>query len=116
MTAPMTMKSGISATRISTLITAWMPFFSGKDDQDERCSTGLYLVLGKLDKFYPDIKARIFCGDSFVSIDPNIVMEGLEQPFPKEWLAQVSIRSRKPERFKKPDKRSFRDLLEEAFL
>ena len=25
-------------------------FFSGKDDQDER-STGLYLVLGKLDKF-----------------------------------------------------------------
>lgn len=86
-----------------------------KDDQDER-STGLYLVMGKLDKFYPDIKARIFCGDSFVSIDPNIVMEGLEQPFPKEWLAQVSIRSRKPERFKKPDKRSFRDLLEEAFL
>lgn len=90
-------------------------FFSGKDDQDER-STGLYLVMGKLDKFYPDVKARIFCGDSFVSIDPNIVMEGLEQPFPKEWLAQVSIRSRKPERFKKPDKRSFRDLLEEAFL
>ena len=90
-------------------------FFSGKDDQDER-STGLYLVLGKLDKFYPDVKARIFCGDSFVSIDPNIVMEGLEQPFPKEWLTQVSIRSRKPERFKKPDKRSFRDLLEEAFL
>lgn len=90
-------------------------FFSGKDDQDER-STGLYLVLGKLDKFYPDVKARIFCGDSFVSIDPNIVMEGLEQPFPKEWLTQVSIRSRKSERFKKPDKRSFRDLLEEAFL
>lgn len=85
-------------------------FFSGKDDQDER-STGLYLVLGKLDKFYPDVKARIFCGDSFVSIDPNIVMEGLEQPFPKEWLTQVSIRSRKSERFKKPDKRSFRDLL-----
>lgn len=77
-------------------------FFSGKDDQDER-STGLYLVLGKLDKFYPDVKARIFCGDSFVSIDPNIVMEGLEQPFPKEWLTQVSIRSRKSERFKKPD-------------
>lgn len=90
-------------------------FFSGKDDQDER-STGLYLVLGKLDKFYPDIKARIFCGDSFVSIDPNIVMEGLEQPFPKEWLTQVSIRSRKSERFKRPDKRSFRDFLEEAFL
>lgn len=115
MTAPMTMKSGIFATRISTLITAWMPFSPVKMIRMKR-STGLYLVLGKLDKFYPDVKARIFCGDSFVSIDPNIVMEGLEQPFPKEWLAQVSIRSRKPERFKKPDKRSFRDLLEEAFL
>lgn len=43
-------------------------------------------------------------------------MEGLEQSFPKEWLTQVSIRSRKSERFKKPDKRSFRDFLEEAFL
>ena len=39
-----------------------------------------------------------------------------EKGIPKEWLAQVSIRSRKSERFKKPDKRSFRDLLEEAFL
>ena len=29
-------------------------FFSGTDDRDER-STGLYLVLGKLDHFYPEI-------------------------------------------------------------
>lgn len=90
-------------------------FFSAKDDQDER-STGLYLVLGELDHFYPEIKARIFCGDSFVPIDPNVVIEGLEQPFPKEWLDQVSVRSGKTERIRRPDKRSLRDLLEEAFL
>lgn len=90
-------------------------FFSAKDDQDER-STGLYLVLGELDHFYPEIKARIFCGDSFVPIDPNVVIEGLEQPFPREWLDQVSIRSGKTERLRRPDKRSLRDFLEEAFL
>ena len=85
-------------------------FFSGKDDRDER-STGLYLVLGELDHFYPEIKARIFCGDSFVPIDPNLVIEGLEQPFPKEWLEQVSVRSSLP---KKEKKRSFRDFFAEV--
>ena len=85
-------------------------FFSGKDDRDER-STGLYLVLGELDHFYPEIKARIFCGDSFVPIDPNLVIEGLEQPFPKEWLEQVSVCSSLP---KKEKKRSFRDFFAEV--
>ena len=85
-------------------------FFSGKDDRDER-STGLYLVLGELDHFYPEIKARIFCGDSFVPSDPNLVIEGLEQPFPKEWLEQVSVCSSLP---KKEKKRSFRDFFAEV--
>lgn len=85
-------------------------FFSGKDDRDER-STGLYLVLGELDHFYPEIKARIFCGDSFVPIDPNLVIERLEQPFPKEWLEQVSVCSSLP---KKEKKRSFRDFFAEV--
>ena len=86
-------------------------FFSGKDDRDE-CSTGLYLVLGKLDHFYPEIKARIFCGDSFVPIDPAEVVEGLEQPFPQEWLGQGSGRSALP---KKGKKRNLRELLSEVW-
>ena len=86
-------------------------FFSGKDDRDE-CSTGLYLVLGRLDHFYPEIKARIFCGDSFVPIDPAEVIEGLEQPFPQEWLEQVSVRSALP---KKEKKRSLREFLSEVW-
>ena len=86
-------------------------FFSGKDDRDE-CSTVLYLVLGRLDHFYPEIKARIFCGDSFVPIDPNTVVEGLERQFPREWLEQVSIRRKESVRVEK--KRGFMDRLAEV--
>ena len=86
-------------------------FFSRKDDRDER-SVGLYFVLGELDHFYPTLKARIFCGDSFVPIDPAEVIEGLEQPFPQEWLEQVSVRSALP---KKEKKRSLREFLSEVW-
>ena len=87
-------------------------FFSGKDDRDER-SVGLYFVLGELDHFYPEIKARIFCGDNFVTIDPATVIEGLEQPFPQEWLDQVSVHRPVPVKVEK--KRSFREFLSEVW-
>ena len=92
-------------------------FFSAKDDSDER-STGLYFVLGKLDQFYPDIKARIFCGDTFVPIDPDTVIEGLEQQFPVEWLDQVTIQKKKGARFEKDSdkKRGFFNMLAEVGL
>ena len=86
-------------------------FFSGTDDRDER-STGLYFVLGKLDHFYPEIEARIFCGDSFIPIDPDTVIEGLEHQFPKEWLKQVSIRKKEPAKAEK--KRGLLGLLAEV--
>lgn len=92
-------------------------FFSAKDDSDER-SPGLYFVLGKLDQFYPDIKARIFCGDTFVSIDPDTVIEGLEHPYPEEWLQQVTIQKKKGAWFEKDSdkKRGFFDMLAEVGL
>lgn len=64
-------------------------FFSSIDDADER-GTGIYMVLGHLDHFYPEIAARICCGGSFVDIDPGTVVEGLEEPFPPEWRTEVS--------------------------
>lgn len=64
-------------------------FFSSIDDADER-GTGIYMVLGHLDHFYPEIAARICCGGSFVGIDPGTVVEGLEEPFPPEWCIEVS--------------------------
>ena len=92
-------------------------FFSPKDDSDER-STGLYFVLGNLDRFYPDIKARIFCGDAFVPIDPDTVIEGLEQQFPEKWLQQVTIQKRKSERAAptREKKRGLFDMLAEVGL
>ena len=64
-------------------------FFSPEDDRDE-CAPGLYMVMGKLDQFYPDLQARIFCGGSFVEIEPETVVEGLTAEFPVEWSENVS--------------------------
>lgn len=84
-------------------------FFSGKDDRDER-GTGLYFVVGELDRFFPDLKARISCGGSFVPIDPATVIEGLEQVFPEEWRHCVTAKKQAPvfkpsyAKFAHPDK------------
>lgn len=67
-------------------------FFSPIDDQDEK-STRLYMVVGRLDKFFPDIEARFFCGDTHVPIDPSLVIEDLWESFPSPWLENVN---RKP--------------------
>lgn len=69
-------------------------FFSHTDDQDER-GTGLYFVVGRLDEFFPKLKARISCGGSFVPIDPATVVEGLDRSFPADWAQRVT---RKKER------------------
>lgn len=66
-------------------------FFSGVDDADER-GTGLYMVLGQLDRFFPEIVTRIACGGSFVEIDPNVVIEGLETPYPPSWDGMVTCK------------------------
>ena len=66
-----------------------------EDDRDER-GTGLYLVMGELDRFFPDIKARISCGGSFVEIDPGEVIEGLRHDFPQEWAKNVTREQKKP--------------------
>lgn len=63
-------------------------FFSGTDDEDER-GTGLYMVLGELDHFFPEIETRIACGN-FVNIDPAVVIEGLETEYPEEWGEAVT--------------------------
>lgn len=62
--------------------------FSPTDDADER-ATRLYIVMGRLDKFYPDIAARVSCGGTYLQIDPHLVLEGVGEEFPPEWLDQV---------------------------
>ena len=86
-------------------------FFSAEDDWDES-ETGLYLVLGELDHFFPEIKARIFCGGSFVPIDPATVIEGLEREYPNDWHEHVTCKKREP-RLPARRKAVFEDLDDE---
>lgn len=63
--------------------------FSPVDDADER-ATRLYLVVGRLDRFFPSITARVSCGGVYQRIDPSIVLEGMGQGFPSGWLDHVT--------------------------
>lgn len=62
--------------------------FSTIDDRDER-GTRLYIVIGRLDRYYPEISARVSCGGSFVPIEPELVLEGLSSSFPAKWSSKV---------------------------
>lgn len=62
--------------------------FSAIDDADEK-ATRLYIVIGRLNRFFPDITARVSCGGTYLPIDPHLVMEGIGEDFPTEWLDRV---------------------------
>lgn len=62
--------------------------FSATDNKDESM-TRLYAVVGKLDRFFPDIKVRCSVGGKFVEVDPNDVFESMESDFPSEWKKAV---------------------------
>ncbi len=64
--------------------------FSAEDDRDEK-ATRLYFVVGRLDKFLPDITARISVGGVYQEIDPALVLEPFKQNFPHQWLEHVTI-------------------------
>ena len=62
--------------------------FSQLDDANEQ-ATRLYIVLGRLERFYPSICARVSCGGTFLEIDPFSVMESIGEAFPNVWLYRV---------------------------
>ena len=66
-------------------------FFSPIDDRDEK-ATRLYTVIGRLDKYFPDIKTRISNGGKFHEIHPSEVFEFIACPFPNEWKDKVHFR------------------------
>lgn len=69
--------------------------FSPVDDADER-ATRIYIVLGHLEKFFPDISVRMSCGGSYLSIDPGCVLESVGGVFPAEWRDNVKLAERRP--------------------
>ena len=62
--------------------------FSPVDDEDER-ATRIYIVVGRLDKFFPDITVRMSCGGTYLTLPPGCVLESLGAVFPAEWRNQV---------------------------
>lgn len=63
--------------------------FSQTDDRDE-LATRLYIVIGRLDRYFPDITARMSCGGVYWQIDPAEIIEPMDEPFPAWWLERVS--------------------------
>jgi PRTRC genetic system protein A len=67
-------------------------FFSAIDNADEK-ATRLYAVVGRLQKFIPNIKVRLSNGGKFLEIKPGEVFEPIGEMFPDEWLDKVSFRA-----------------------
>lgn len=65
--------------------------FSLVDDRDEQANR-VYIVVGRLDKFLPDISVRVANGGRHLPIDPYLVLESAGQEFPSRWLGQVQIK------------------------
>lgn len=85
------------------------PFFSLEDNWDER-GTGLYFVMGHLERFFPELKARISCEGSFVEIDPSEVIDWPASVFPEEWSKNVVLEK------KAVNKRPAHSILEVSML
>jgi len=66
-------------------------FFSSADNEDEK-ATRLYTVIGRLDKYLPEIRTRISNGGKFHEIDPGEVFEYISKSFPYDWKDKISFR------------------------
>lgn len=67
--------------------------FSKCDDHDE-CATRVYMVLGCLDRYFPEITVRICNGGHFLEIAPEQVLEMPPMAqFPAEWLESIHTES-----------------------
>ena len=86
--------------------------FSALDDADEK-ATRLYIVVGRLQQFYPDISARVSCGGTYLGIDAADVIEGVGEEFPLEWLEKVERQPR--ERCYEMNNPKMEKALEEMF-
>ena len=58
------------------------------DDADEQ-ATRLYMVIGRLDRYYPEIRCRFACGGQHVEIPAEQICERTDVPFSTAWLTAV---------------------------
>ena len=62
----------------------------GIDDADEK-GDRLYLVMGRLDQYFPEVFARICNGGTFLPIHPGDVLEGVPKAFPDWWSNRIQL-------------------------
>lgn len=63
--------------------------FSPTDDRDERANR-VYMVVGRLDRYFPEISVRICNGGHFCYIPPEQVLEPMfDESIPLEWLQNI---------------------------
>ncbi len=67
-------------------------FFSQTDNADEK-ATRLYSVIGRLDKYFPEIKVRMSNGGKHMEIDLGLVFEQIyDGYYPNDWANNVVLR------------------------
>lgn len=64
--------------------------FSHTDDLDEK-ATRVYLVVGRLDRYFPQVEARISCNGRFVTVPVSQIVAPLPMNFPGHWPDTVHI-------------------------
>lgn len=65
--------------------------FSAVDDMDEQ-ATRVYVVVGRLDKYYPELSVRICNGGVFLPIRPETVLESRPKAaVPEAWFENITV-------------------------
>ena len=62
--------------------------FSSQDDRDEK-ATRLYAVIGRLNRYLPEMDLRLSNGGKFLALDPRIVFESLDDFYPASWHDKI---------------------------
>ena len=67
-----------------------MPLFFSEQDNRDELATRLYIVVGRLQRPSPEIRARISNGGKFMEIPLEDVVEVSPAEFPEYWTASVA--------------------------
>jgi hypothetical protein len=65
--------------------------FSAQDDRDEK-ATRLYAVIGRLNRYLPEMSLRLSNGGKYLHIDPSVVFESLDDFYPASWHDYIETR------------------------
>ena len=68
--------------------------FSSVDDRDER-ATRVYIVIGRLNQYFPEVSVRISNGGRYLPIELSSIVMGIPDEFPEYWSRAVTIEKSK---------------------